>query len=232
MQKNIDFITIKDDNIHLNFSTAENSLNFNRLEAEGLSNLQKLNTCFNLDSVVYLKQIHSDKIYIADGEIHEGDALITDKHNIAIGVFNADCVPVLMYEKNKGIIAAVHSGWKGTLKEITSKTIEKMVTEYGIKKKDINVYIGPHNRGCCYEFGNDAAQKFAEEGCYDFSKIYADGKLNLTDCIIAQSKKAGVTDDNIHDLELCTYCSKKYKFFSYRRKDGGNGRMFSFIFIK
>lgn len=233
MQKNIDFITLKDRNIQLNFSTAENSLNFNRLEAEGLSNLQKLSECFGLDNVLYLKQIHSDKIYLADGQIHEGDALITDKHNIGIGVFNADCVPILMYEKNKGVIAAVHSGWKGTLKEITYKTIEKMSAEYGISKKDINVYIGPHNRGCCYEFGNAEAQKFAAEGLYDFSEIYADGKLNLSACIIAQAKKAGITDDNIHDLGLCTYCSTKYKFFSYRKQgDSGKGRMFSFIFIK
>lgn len=230
MQDNINFITIKDENIQLNFSTAEENMDFNKSKQEGLDNLDNLKKLFNLKGVSYLKQIHSDKIYMADGVIHQGDALITNKRNVAIGVFNADCVPVLIYDKKKGIIAAVHSGWKGTLKQIVYKTINKMTEEFGARADDINLYIGPHNRGCCYEFGKDEAFKFAEEGLYDFSKIYADGKLNLSACIIKQAENAGIADDKVHDLKLCTYCSKKYKFFSYRRHS--SKRMFSFIFMK
>lgn len=231
MQNNIEFISIHDDKFQLNFSTAERDTNFNCTTADGISNIQKLKGAFDLEEICYLKQIHSDKIFKADNIVHEGDALITNKKNYAVGVFTADCVPVLMYDKNKEIIAAVHSGWQGTLKEITYKTIIKMVEEYGANAADINVYIGPHNRCCCYEFGEDAAYKFSEEGFYDFSKIYVDGKLNLSVCINEQAKKAGIMEVNIHDLELCTYCSKKYKFFSYRKHEC-RSRMFSFIYIK
>lgn len=231
MQNSLDFINIVDENVELDFSTANGKLNFSISDSKGIENLNNLKNLFKLKEVAYLKQIHSDKIYVFDGKIHEGDALITDKKNVAIGVFTADCVPILMYSKQKGVIAAVHSGWKGTLLNIVSKTAKKMVLDFEVNYEDINVYIGPHNGVCCYEFGKEAALQFTNDKLYNFADIYVNGKLNLSKCIVAQLKNLGIPETNIHDVNLCTSCSNKYKFFSYR-KHSSSSRMFSFIFIK
>lgn len=231
MKNNLDFINIKDENVELNFSTANKNLDFNINNKKGIENLNNLKNLYKLKAVAYLKQIHSDKIYVFDGKDHEGDALITDKPDVAIGIFTADCVPVLMYSKEKGVIAAVHSGWKGTFLEIAAKTAKKMSVDFGVNFEDLNVYIGPHNRVCCYDFGEDIAKQFANKGVYHFSDIYVNGKLNLSKCITIQLKKIGILENKIHDLNLCTSCSKEYKFFSYRNNNKC-GRMYSFIYIK
>ena len=90
---------------------------------------------FNVRTVSYLKQIHSDKILIINEETidkineSEGDAIITNLKNIAIGVFTADCVPVILVDENTSTIAAIHSGWKGTYKSITLKTTLHLITK-------------------------------------------------------------------------------------------------------
>lgn len=228
--ENYNFIEIKDDNAYLYFSTAENNLNFNLKSDEGLSNINNITRWFNVREVGYLNQIHSDAIYKYDNKFYDGDAIILDKRNIAIGVFTADCVPVLIYDKKNQICAAVHSGWKGTLMCIVEKTVVKMEKEFGCKANDINAVIGPHNMVCCYEFGCDAAKKFEKVPIYKNEEIYLNGRLNLQKCIEKQLKNVGIK--NIKSLNLCTYCSEKYKFHSYRRDGSSAGRMFSFVFLK
>lgn len=232
MTNNFQFINIKDENIELNFSTAKNNLNFNIAYNCGISNLKNLKKMFDLEEVAYVKQIHSDYIWRYDGLDHEGDAIITDRANIAIGVFTADCVPILIYDKKKNVMAAIHSGWQGTFKKITYKTICKMVKDYNIHAEELIVYIGPHNRECCYEFGKDIASKFMEDSLYKDVNCFKNGKLNLSKCIIQQILKAGVTFNNIHDLNICTFCSDEFELYSYRKQKDKSGRMFSFIFYK
>lgn len=226
------FINFKDDNININFSTAKNNLDFNINTSKGLDNLENIKEWFDVQSVGYLKQTHSDKICLYDGIINEGDAIITDKPNIAIGVFTADCVPVLIYSKTKAIIAAVHSGWKGTFSQIVYKTIKKIISLYSVDVKDIKVYIGPHNKKCCYEFGKDVADEFYNKDMYKNIKFYENGKLNLKACIIKQITETGVPVKNIRSLDICTFCNKEYELFSYRKQKINYGRMYSFIYIK
>lgn len=225
-----DFIEIEDKNIHLYFSTAKNNLNFYLKSEEGLNNINNLKRWFNLDDVGYLNQVHGDSIYTYNGKVYDGDAIISNEKNIAVGVFTADCVPILIYDREKEIFAAVHSGWKGTLSCIVEKTVIKMKEEFGCDTEKINAVIGPHNMVCCYEFGDDTAEKFSEVPIYKDEKIYLNGKLDLERCIEKQLKNVGVK--NIKSLNECTNCSKKHKFHSYRRDGSMAGRMFSFIFVK
>lgn len=229
---NYQFINYEDDNIKINFSTAKNNLDFNMSTSEGIKNLENIKKWFQVDEIGYLKQTHSDKICLYDGIVHEGDAIITDKPNVAIGVFTADCVPVLIYSKDRSIIAAVHSGWKGTFLEIVNKTVKKIVSMYSVDIKDIRVYIGPHNRECCYQFGKDIAEKFYEKDIYKNIKFYNNGKLNLETCIIKQLVEIGVLKENIKSLNICTFCNDEYELFSYRKQKVGYGRMYSFIYMK
>lgn len=228
-----EFIKFEEDGAEFIFSTSKNNIDFNCHSAEGKDDLKLLCKYFNLLNVGYLNQIHSDIITEYDGSIKEGDAVITDKPDIGIGIFTADCVPVLIYDKNKKAAAAVHSGWQGTCKSISSKAVRTMIEKHNCKADDIIVYIGPHNRACCYEFGYDDAYKYFGEYIKKDPKIYVDNKLNLEKCIIQQLKGAGIPEKNINTLNLCTYCCSEYEFFSYRRdKDKSYGRNFSFVVIR
>lgn len=227
-----EFISFNDNFIELNFSTAKNGLDFNMNTQNGLKNLENIKKWFDLNAVGYLKQTHSDEVVFYDSIVKDGDALITDKPNIAIGVFTADCVPVLIYDKKNKIIAAVHSGWKGTLMQIVSKTILTMRDTYKISLDDIIVYIGPHNRSCCYEFGQEALKQFYEVDIYKELNIYINGKLDLDKCIRSQLINIGLNENNIQDVKICTSCDDEYELFSYRKQKENCGRMFSFIFIR
>ena len=228
---NYEFITFKKDNAEFIFSTAKNDLNFNKDLKEGRDNLKLLQDYFNLKDVGYVNQIHSSIIQEYDGTVKSGDAIVTDKTNIGIGIFTADCVPVLIYDKNKNIAAAVHSGWKGTSGNITSKAISYLADRYGSCAKDLTVYIGPHNRECCYEFGDSAIYEYFGDIYKKDKSIYINNKLNLEKCIYYQLMDKEVSSENINTLDLCTYCSSEYKFYSYRR-DKSSGRMFSFVVIR
>src|SRR3712207_9545829 len=115
--------------------------------------------------------LHSDDIYIYNGLKYDGDALITNKRRIAIGVFTADCVPVLIYDKKNLVVAAIHSGWKGTLNCIVSKTIDTMINRYNSNIKDLEIYIGPHNMMCCYEVSEELIHTFKSSNIYKEAKI-------------------------------------------------------------
>ena len=213
------------------FSTANGKLDFNKSTAEGIKNLKELKKWFNLKEIGFLDQIHSDSIYIYDGEIHQGDGIITNKKDIGIGIFTADCVPVLMYDEKKQIIAAVHSGWKGTLSKITSSAIDRMIDKYGSNPEDITALIGPHNRVCCYEVGKEVAAEFLQDPLYGSDNVIVNGKLNLEKCIKRQLMNKGIKEANIQVVEICTYCNTEYEMHSYRKSRVLSGRMFSFIYL-
>jgi len=212
------------------FSTAKNHMNFYRKTNDGRKNLESIKKWFSVNAVAYLSQVHSDTVCIYDGTVQTGDAIITDQPGIAIGVFTADCVPVLIYDPVKKAAAAVHSGWRGTYSRIVCKTIERMEKEYGSKPSSLKVFIGPHIRDCCYEVGDEVITKFNNDELYKGADIFAGTHLSMEKCILWQLKKYGVPDENIKTENGCTFCSKD-NFHSYRRGDTSK-RQFSFIYIK
>ncbi|MHC1721323.1 MAG: peptidoglycan editing factor PgeF [Clostridiaceae bacterium] len=212
------------------FSTAKNNVNFYRKSAEGIKNLESIKNWFSVDAVAYLSQIHSDIVCIYDGTSQTGDAIITDKPGIAIGVFTADCVPVLIYDPVNKAAAAVHSGWKGTFSRIVEKTIVKMGEEYGSEPSSLKVVIGPHIRDCCYEVGNEVIAKFMNDEFYSEADIFSGIHLSMEKCILWQLKNCGVPEENVKSEKQCTLCSVNV-LHSYRRGDIAK-RQFSFIYIK
>lgn len=222
------FISIPFEKAEMIFSTAENNLDFDRKKEIGIKNIQNIKKWFGVKEVGFLNQIHSDKIIDYDGKRHEADAFITNKRNAAVGVFTADCVSVLLYDKVRQVAAAVHSGWRGTLSCIVYKTIEKMEREYSCKGEDITAVIGPHIHECCYEVSKELIEKFTNTPIYKNINIHNGRHLNMQNCIIHQLELKKVKD--IRNLNICTFCSKDYKTYSYRKNQ--DGRMFSFIFLK
>ncbi len=111
------------------------------------------------------QQVHSDKIMIADkpGFYPETDGLITALPDLYLIVSTADCYSVLIYDHVKKIIAAVHSGWRGTQKKIVTKAIEMMEKEFGCIAEDLSVFIGPGISRDNFEIGKEVAGMFEEK---------------------------------------------------------------------
>ena len=99
--------------------------------------------------VVQAHQVHGDRVAVVTSagttreELEGYDALVTDVPGVAIGARTADCIPVLMYDPVHKAVAAVHSGWKGTVVKIAAKTLAVMASKYGTQPKDILAVIGP-----------------------------------------------------------------------------------------
>ena len=229
---NYEFIKFQYENAVVLFSTAKHGINFNKNTEEGLLNLENIAKIFDLRDIGYLNQIHSDLVFNFDGNIKDGDALITNQIKTAIGVFTADCVPVILVDITKGVIAAVHSGWKGTKALIVSKTIERLQEKFGCSARDIRVYIGPHIGGCCYEVSKELVEQFTSEDIYSNIKISDNNKLDLEKCILAQLKQKGIKEENINTTNTCTACNNQYELHSYRFSLNKQGRMFSFVYLE
>lgn len=232
---NNDFLRINIENINLCFSTAEKNRSFNRNIDLGVENLKSIVEEFRLSDIQYLKQIHSDKVYTYneyDLKKEEGDALITNVKDVAIGVFTADCVPIIIVDNKNKVIGAIHSGWKGTFKSIVLKTLDKMKEEFNIDISSTKVFIGPHIRQCCYEVSEDLKNDFLNKTKIEEKKLFKKRNLSLEECILKDVRDFGILEENIYSIDLCTHCEEKLKLYSYRKSVGTYGRLFSFAFIK
>lgn len=232
------YIVFEDEKFDIVFSTAEKGRNFNRHTEDGVDTLNKLKDEFNVQDVLYLRQVHSDKVVTYNGQAisevleEEADAIISDVSNTIFGVFTADCVPVLLIDEEKKIGAAIHSGWKGTFNSITKKTIETLLEEYNVDINNLSAYIGPHIRQCCYEISEELKDKFIEKKAISEEKLFKGRNLSLEECILKDLRDMGVKEEKINSISLCTHCSKDIKLHSYRKSNGDYGRLFSFIVLK
>jgi polyphenol oxidase len=188
--------------------------------------------------LITLHQVHSNRVHIIEENSDqwnqsEGDALITRADNTALAIKTADCLPVLMVDPESTVIAAVHSGWRGTLAGVLPQTISEMRRAFGCAPSDLLVAIGPGIRSCCFEVGSEVAELFdqAFQGS-NLAKPIKDrpGKflLDLCGALRIQLKCAGVSPQNCYDLGACTCCNTS-EFFSYRAEGAASGRMMAVI---
>ncbi len=184
------------------------------------------------DNIYLPIQKHTNKIYILESELKPvtADAVITAERNILIGILVADCVPILLCDRDKRIIAAVHAGWKGTAKEILKSTVKRMIERFNCSYEDILVAIGPSIRQCSYEVGEDVKVKVqiaTGDGNY-YSKQGEKYFLDLSSANRIQALSMGILQKNIWQSEECTFCNPE-KFYSYRYAKGSAGRQGGFI---
>ena len=191
-------------------------------------------------NIFLLHQVHSNKFVFIDHNFKsnkkkiKADALITNQKNLPIAVLTADCVPILLYDEKKRIIAAIHAGWKGALKEIIKKVISFMLIK-GCKRKFITAAIGPCINQGSYNVKDDFKKRFIKKDkknkiFFKFKKdiIYFD----LPGFVKSQLKSNKIT--NIDTINIDTF-DKKNNFFSARRslrlKHDDYGRNISIIMI-
>jgi YfiH family protein len=185
-----------------------------------------------------LRQVHGAEVLIYDQYTRAlayplpYDAVITDKKRVALGIWTADCLPILMIDKSKKVIAAVHGGWRGIWRGIIERTVGEMTKGFRCSPADIVVGIGPGIGPCCYEVGMDVKSLFqsSHEDHQQFIQE-REGRTYLDLSRVAQLEltKAGIPPANIATIPFCTACRKDL-FFSFRR-DKKAGRQLSFIML-
>lgn len=163
------------------------------------------------------------------------DALITRLKGVCIGVSTADCVPLLMYDRVTGAIAAAHAGWRGTVGRIAVQTLQAMQEAYGTKADDVSCVVGPSIGPEAFEVGEEVYETFAEAGFPMDDIAYrhpATQKwhIDLWQANVWQLLQAGVQEKAILVSGVCTYMNHA-RFFSARRLGINSGRMFTGIII-
>lgn len=194
------------------------------------------------DHLIMPHQVHLTKTAVIDEaffksseevrkEILEGvDAVMTNLPDICIGVSTADCIPVLIYDSRLKVAAAIHAGWRGTVKRIVKQTITDMKTVYGSDPKDMKAQIGPGISLDSFEVGNEVYEAFVAAG-FDMSPIskqYFKWHIDLPECNRLQLIEAGLPPENISVANICTM-KQSDKFFSARRLGIQSGRIFTGI---
>ncbi len=161
------------------------------------------------------------------------DALITNLPQVPIMVLTADCVPILLFDPTKNVVAAIHAGWRGTVAQITAKTIEVMNKQYNCQPSDILAAIGPSIGACCYEVGEEvvqAAEASLPRAASCFKNINNRHHFDLWEANRQQLTVNGVDENNIDTLGHCTQCLQQH-FFSSRADHGITGRMGACIML-
>ena len=157
------------------------------------------------------------------------DALVTQEPGLRIGVKTADCVPVLLYDPHTGTIAAIHSGWKGTVANIIRHTISGITTRLGVEAEDMRAVIGPCIHLEAFEVGDDVFDKFSNAGYRRFCRRLPrfGGKedekwhIDLPSICLSQLMDCGVNAVEVRPE--CTYTQHDI-FYSARRLGSGFGR--------
>lgn len=184
---------------------------------------------------VFLDQIHSNVVHFVDkvpAENLKGDGMITHLPFFFLIIKTADCLPVLIIDERRRLIAAVHCGWRGTRKKVVQRVIQSLETHYECSPSSLLVAMGPRIGKDCYEVGEDVRQGYREEGLssdFFFPHPHRDKKyfLDLKKSNFFQLLDSGVQEKNIYSLDICTHCDQR---FPSSRRDGEKaGRMLSFI---
>jgi len=217
------FTTTTDGNIAYHVNDDKNRVLNNRKNLE-------ITYGINISNLRYMNQTHRCNINIVTKDsnqcIDDCDALITNQINIPLMVMVADCIPILIQDKNQKVIAAVHAGRKSTFLNIAQKTVFKMIEEFNCNVQDVKINLGPSIQKCCYEVSSELVQIVKNS----FGAEFVKGRLiDLQGINIKQLKDIGVKEENISTSNICTKCSDK-NYYSYRL-DKNCGRFAGVIVI-
>jgi YfiH family protein len=228
----------KSKNIYKSLNCGPGS-NDNRLNIKKNLEIVRKKISTNAKSIFLLKQVHSNKFIFIDEKYKNknkptADAIITNQRNLPIAVLTADCSPVLIYDKKKKIIAAIHAGWKGAYKGIIDNVIKFMIKK-GCKTNNMVAVIGPSISLKNYEVQIDFKRKFINREGKNSNFFKMDKKklyFNLVGYIQSSLKNNKIKHIDI--LKIDTFDIKN-KFFSARRalkfKHNDYGRNISIIML-
>lgn len=181
--------------------------------------------------IVFLNQVHADGIIVMRERprnetlvIGDADAIVTGIPGLCAVIRTADCVPVFLYHPAKKILAAVHSGWKGTLLRISARAASVMVSDFGCDPAGIHAYILPSIGPSSYQVHDDVAGHFPGYVAEIDGSLYLDLWRSITDSLVA----AGISAANIRNSGICNL-SGRSEFYTHRGGDTGRNLNFAYI---
>jgi YfiH family protein len=163
------------------------------------------------------------------------DGLCTDRGDIALGVFVADCIPAVVVDERTGAFAAVHAGWRGTLAGVLPAAVRALAQHFDARAADLRVALGPAIGPCCFEVGPEVVEAF-EARLPDaratgvVARVLPDGKafVDIKRANGVLLERAGVSPAAIDAGPECTACTRE-RFFSFRRDKGQTGQHLAFV---
>lgn len=227
--------------MNLGFSTGDDDKNVKR-------NIEIMAERLNLDidnivethqthtnNIMYVTDEHKGKVLeLTDSNLKDIDGVYTDKRNLILMSFHADCTPVFFYDPVKKVIGLAHAGWRGTVQNIGGVMAKALIKDFNSDPKDIKVAIGPSLCDLCFEVDKDVADLFlaTDVKFKDFMetkgvKYY----FNLWEINKYLLLKEGLKEENIEIAGICTKCRNDL-FFSHRGQGGKRGLMTGLLMMK
>ncbi|NVO00785.1 MAG: peptidoglycan editing factor PgeF [Geobacteraceae bacterium] len=226
-----------------------NSLNLGMNTFDSPHNVQGNRSLFartfdsKIEKLVMVNQCHGTDILVIDEpnpdyahfQKLQCDGIVTNQPGVMIAVGVADCLPLLLLDPVKNVVATLHAGWKGTAGNIAAKGVETLVKIFGSNESDILAALGPCIKSCCYEVDEPVHKAFTDSGL-DWSRFTVENgagkwRLDLAAANRGQLTAAGIREENIESAPHCVCCQHDW-FFSYRRDEGETGRQAGFICLK
>jgi YfiH family protein len=174
-----------------------------------------------------MHQTHGGDVHAVAARPQEtiyGDAIVSNTPDLPIGVYTADCTPILLHDPGTGAVGAVHAGWRGTVAQVVANAVARMAREYGADPARIKAAIGPAIGPCCFEVGEEVAEAFAAWP----QAVVRDGRpkphIDLFTANRDQLVAAGLRPEHVFVSHACTSCQADL-YFSWRRDHGKTGRM-------
>lgn len=214
------------DSLNLGLSTADDPRNV-------LENRRRVLALFGHPPQVALRQVHGSLVHPveAPGE-WEGDGLLSATPGLLLRVSVADCYPILLHDPVRGVVGALHAGWRGVVGGILPQALALARARYGVDPAHLRVAVGPGIGGCCYWVGPEVVERF-EAAALPFYRPDPERpgryRLDLEAAIRFQALKGGVRSEHYWALGSCTYTDNR--FFSHRRDGGRTGRMWALIML-
>ncbi|MGM9755458.1 MAG: peptidoglycan editing factor PgeF [Parabacteroides sp.] len=162
------------------------------------------------------------------------DGLVTAEPQVCVAVSTADCVPLLLYAPDQGVVAAIHAGWRGTVKGIAQKAVRCLQTMFGCDPAQVRAGIGPSISQAAFEVGEEVVEAFSSAGMPVYRLMRRDpnngkARIDLWGANRWQLMEVGVEAGHIEIAGICTYTQWEH-FFSARRLGVRSGRIVSGIF--
>jgi YfiH family protein len=164
----------------------------------------------------------------------KADGLCSDRPDVALGVFVADCIPALVADPRTGAFAAVHAGWRGTVAGVLPAAVRALQEHFGARPADLRVALGPAIGPCCFEVGPEVVEAFEAglPGARAAGVVVAGAagrpRIDLKLANRLMLERAGVATEAIDAGDECT-SSDRVRFYSFRRDRGQTGQHLGFI---
>jgi YfiH family protein len=248
--------------LNLGLTPDDEEKNVLRNRAVFLQAIEAIDADGNAWPLVQVKQIHSAIVHRLDRAPESaptGDGLITNTPGLLLAVKTADCVPILVADRERKAVGAFHAGWRGTAARIVEKGIGEMRRHFGSDPTNLRAAVGPCIRRCCYTVGEEVRAEFDSQFTYAselFHEVFNSNSLHvrypllflnqrapghgdpaselhldLVEANVRQLQAAGLNSDHIEIIDGCTACDT-VRFFSHRAEFGKTGRMMAVIGIK